>query len=153
VRTVQFLIRMMSRHDLHEIDLREGDLRIRLLRGHHGPVAAVPVVSAPVPVAPVAAAPVAPAAASTPAPATTRPLVDIKSEGVGTFYVAPGPGEAAYVSVGSRVTPTTMVGQIEAMKVFSPVTAGCSGVVVEVVVKNEDYVDFGQVLFRVDPAG
>jgi acetyl-CoA carboxylase biotin carboxyl carrier protein len=77
--------------------------------------------------------------------------VEIKSEGVGTFYVAAAPGEPPYVSPGSRVTPTTVVGKIEAMKLFSDILAGCSGVITEVLVTNEQFVDYGHVLFRVDP--
>jgi acetyl-CoA carboxylase biotin carboxyl carrier protein len=56
------------------------------------------------------------------------------------------------VAVGAKLQPNTVVGQIEAMKIFNEVTAGLSGTVREVCVKNGEFVEFGTVLFRVDPA-
>jgi acetyl-CoA carboxylase biotin carboxyl carrier protein len=78
--------------------------------------------------------------------------VEIKSPTPGTFYTAPNPGADPYVRVGSRVNPNTVVGLIEAMKLFNEIPADCSGVIVEVVVENGQPVEFGQVLFRVDPS-
>src|SRR5262249_21776685 len=100
---------------------------------------------------PAAAAPVQHAPAEPARPA--RPLLEIKSPGIGTFYVAPSPGAEPYVRAGSRVTATTVVGQLEAMKLFTEITAECAGVIGEVRVKARDAVESGQVLFRVDPAG
>ena len=57
-----------------------------------------------------------------------------------------------FVRIGDRVTPTTVVGLIEAMKLFNEVTADCSGVIEEVVAQNQQAVEFGEVLFRVNPA-
>jgi acetyl-CoA carboxylase biotin carboxyl carrier protein len=81
----------------------------------------------------------------------SRQLVEIKSPTVGTFYAQEKPGAPPYVSVGSRVTPTTIVCQIEAMKIFNEITADCSGVIAEVCVQNKEFVEYGTVLFRVDP--
>ena len=146
VRTIKYLVALMSRHDLSEIDLREGDLRIRLRRGPHGvnvqPLAAAPV-AAPSP------APVASAGPADKAPA--KPLIEIKSPVVGTFYAASSPDAQPFVKIGSRVTPTTVVGIIEAMKIFNEIPADCSGVIVEINVENQQPVEFGQVLFKVDP--
>ena len=58
-----------------------------------------------------------------------------------------------YVRVGARVTPTTVVCQIEAMKLFNEIQAECSGVIAEILVENQQPVEWGQVLFRVDPTG
>ncbi len=149
VQTVQFLVRLMSEHELHEIDLREGDQRIRLLRG--APVVAPPTAPLAHVAPPTASAP-APVPVPATAPATpSRPTIEIKSESVGTFYIAPEPGAPPYVAVGSRITPTTVIGQIEAMKLFTQIPAGVSGVITEVLVKNEQFVDYNYVLFRVDP--
>src|SRR5262249_47826127 len=116
VQTVKALVALMSRHDLSEIDLRDGPLRIRIRRGPPGGVmtapapVVVPAVSAPVPAAvPAAAPPPAPKAPDKPAKA----LHEIKSETPGTFYAAPNPGAEPFVRVGSRVTPTTIVCIIE----------------------------------------
>jgi len=138
----------MRQHDLSEIDLREGELRIRLRRGPlDRPI--VTTSTPHVPAAPVAAAPVSPAPVEAAKPA--KNLVTIKSPTPGTFYVRPKPDEPPFVQVGSRVTPTTVVCIIEAMKIFNEITADCSGVVTEVLVENQQPVEYGQPLFTVDP--
>lgn len=143
----------MSRHDLNEIDLREGELRIRLRRGGQ-PMPSQPG-GAPVLVQstqqPAAASPAPQAAAEPDKP--SKPLTVIKSETPGTFYSSPSPDADAFVRVGSKVTPTTVVCIIEAMKIFNEIQAGCSGVVTEVCVENQQPVEYGQVLFKVDPTG
>ena len=58
-----------------------------------------------------------------------------------------------FVSVGSRVKTDTVVCVIEAMKIFNEITAGCTGVIAEILVENGQAVEYDQVLFRVDPAG
>jgi acetyl-CoA carboxylase biotin carboxyl carrier protein len=153
VRTVKSLVALMTQHDLSEIDLRDGMQRLRIRRG------SAPVVTMTTPAsAPIAATPTATATASS-KPATEAPaakpgkkLLEIKSESVGTFYAKPRPEDPPFVSVGSKVTPTTVVCLIEAMKLFSEVQAGIAGTIVETLVENQSPVEFGQVLFRVDPA-
>lgn len=148
VGTVRELVVLMEKHDLTEVDLNDGDQRIRLRRG--GKFVAVgtpaPVVAAPV------AAPVAPTAAPTAPAAPTKKYLEIRSEVVGTFFAKPAPDKDDYVKVGSRVSPDTVVCQVEAMKIFNAITAKCSGTIVEVCVKNTDVVEYDQVLFRVDPS-
>jgi acetyl-CoA carboxylase biotin carboxyl carrier protein len=148
VRTIAFLVRLMRRHDLSEIDLHEGDQRIRLRRG--GPPMAM---SGPSGTAPPSRPPVeqaAPVPVEKPAPA--RKLTEIKSLTVGTFYAQKEPGAPPYVTVGSRVAPTTVVCIIEAMKVMNEIQAECAGVIEEIVVNNGDFVEYGTVLFRVNPS-
>ena len=100
-----------------------------------------------------------PAAAGGAAPAgeaEARPspsLKEIKSPMVGTFYKSPEPGADAYVKVGSRVTSGQTVCIIEAMKIMNEIEAEIAGVVREVLVDDAQPVEFGQVLFRVDPNG
>jgi acetyl-CoA carboxylase biotin carboxyl carrier protein len=148
VRMIEQLVALMSKHDLSEIDLRQGEQRINLRRGG---IAAAPEAP-PVPVerpAPVASPPPK-AAEPSPAPAG-RKLVEIKSPTVGTFYAQEKPEASPYVKVGSRVNPTTVVCTIEAMKIFNEIQAECNGVIAEVCVQNKEFVEFGTVLFRVDP--
>ena len=71
---------------------------------------------------------------------------------VGTFYASPSPDAPPFVSVGTVVRPDTTVCIIEAMKVFTDIPAGVAGTIAEVLVKNGQPVEFGQPLFRVDPA-
>jgi acetyl-CoA carboxylase biotin carboxyl carrier protein len=148
VRTIEYLVRLMSENDLSEIDLSEGDERIRLRRGARLVAAPpVPLQALPAPVASHAPAP-APAAPEQPA----RKLLEIKSQLVGTFYLQREPGAPPLVTVGSRVTPTTPVCVIVAMKVNNEIQADCSGTIAEICVKNEEFVEFNTVLFRVDPS-
>jgi acetyl-CoA carboxylase biotin carboxyl carrier protein len=149
LQTIKNLVALMSRHDLSEIDLREGTRHLRLRRGPRPlgdtmPAVPLPPVSAP-------AVSLAPVASALEPPRPAKILVEIKSPTPGTFYSAPNPGADPYVHVGTRVNPTTVVGLIEAMKLFNEIPADCSGVIAEVVVENGQPVEFGQVLFRVDP--
>lgn len=150
VKTVEYLLRLMGEHDLSEVDLKEGDQRIRLRKG-----AAFPVAFAP-PAAPVAQNPAVHTAGSPPASppppaAPSKKYHEIKSELPGTFYTRPSPEKPEFVKVGSRIAPDTTVCVVMAMKVSNEIKAGVSGTVVEVVAKNDEFVDFGTVLFRVDP--
>lgn len=151
VATVRELVELMDKFDLGEVDLNDGDQRIRLRKNRL--VAAAPGLVAPA-AAPAPTAP-APAAGSPQAAAPAAPgkkLTEIKSELVGTFYAKPAPDKDDYVKVGSRVSPDTVVCKVEAMKIFNDITAKCTGTIAEVCVKNGEFVEFDQVLFRVDPS-
>lgn len=157
VKTIRYLVHLMSQHDLNEIDLAEGDIRIRLRRGQRlvsggAMLPAMPVPVSPLPApTPVTASPT-PAATSAPTPPAKK-LIEIKSPTVGTFYAQKDPTSPPFVTKGSRVTPTTVVCLIEAMKVYNEIQAECSGVIEEVCVNNKDFVEYNTVLFRVDPTG
>jgi acetyl-CoA carboxylase biotin carboxyl carrier protein len=106
--------------------------------------------AAPVPAAREAAAsPAAPASA----PTAASSLKEIKSPMVGTFYRSPEPGAEPYVKVGSRVSTGQTVCIIEAMKIMNEIEAEVTGVVKEVCTDDAAPVEFGTVLFRVDPNG
>jgi acetyl-CoA carboxylase biotin carboxyl carrier protein len=146
----------MGQYNLSEIDLQEGEHRIRLRRGARAFPEAVPV-AAPAPASGGVPAPAHPQEASKPAPAVqaapAKKLLEIKAPTVGTFYAQKEPGSPAFVSVGSRIAPTTVVCLIEAMKVYNDVTADCNGVIAEILVHDKEFVEYGTVLFRVDPTG
>jgi acetyl-CoA carboxylase biotin carboxyl carrier protein len=80
-------------------------------------------------------------------------LKEIKSPMVGTFYAAPEPGAEPYIKVGSRVSAGETVCIIEAMKIMNEIEAEFGGVVREIPVEDAQPVEFGQVLYRVDPNG
>jgi acetyl-CoA carboxylase biotin carboxyl carrier protein len=150
VGTVRELVELMDKHDLSEVDLNHGDQRIRLRRGGRL-VPATPAYALPPATAPTVAAPMATPATAAPS-APTKKLLEIKSELVGTFYAKPAPDKEDYVKVGSRVSPDTVVCKVEAMKIFNDITAKCSGTIAEVCVQNAQFVEFDQVLFRVEPS-
>ena len=85
------------------------------------------------------------------APAVNTGEVDIKSPMIGTFYRSPSPEAAAYVEIGTEVSPDTVVCIIEAMKVMNEIKAEVKGVVTQTVVENGKPVEFGQPLFKVRP--
>jgi acetyl-CoA carboxylase biotin carboxyl carrier protein len=96
------------------------------------------------------------AAPQPPGPQAAAPgpqLLEIKSPMVGTFYQSPEPAAQPYVKVGSRVTVGQVVCIIEAMKIMNEIESEVTGVVREVTAQNAQPVEFGQVLFRVDPHG
>ena len=71
---------------------------------------------------------------------------------LGTFYRAEAPGQPPFVEVGSAVEPDTIVCIIEVMKMMNSVPAGVAGTIAEVVAENAELVEYGQPLFRVEPA-
>jgi acetyl-CoA carboxylase biotin carboxyl carrier protein len=153
VRTVEYLIKLMTEHDLSEVELREGDQRIRVRKGVNPPAvahAAPAPNSAPNPG--YAPAPTVQTQTSAPPAPPVRNLLEIKSPMVGTFYSRPKPDRPDFVSVGAAVKPDTVVCLIEAMKLYNDIKAEVSGRIAEVCVNNGDFVEFNQVLFRVEPA-
>jgi len=148
--------------NISEVEISEGDKSITLSK--HGravqqiaqpQVQAAPVlVQQPVPVqqtapvqAPVAQAPAAAAPAPAAAPSN---LIEIKSPIVGTFYASSDPKLPPFVTVGADIAIGKTVCVIEAMKVFNEIKSEVTGVVKEICVKNEQPVEFGQVLFRLE---
>ncbi|HEV8356099.1 MAG TPA: acetyl-CoA carboxylase biotin carboxyl carrier protein [Gemmatimonadales bacterium] len=91
--------------------------------------------------------------AEAPRAAAVSALKEIKSPMVGTFYAAPEPGAEPYMKVGARVSAGQTVCIIEAMKIMNEIEAEFAGVIREVSVEDAQPVEFGQVLFRVDPHG
>ncbi|MEM8679467.1 MAG: acetyl-CoA carboxylase biotin carboxyl carrier protein [Planctomycetota bacterium] len=138
------LIELMNQYDLHEVDLKQDKQQIRLSRG------AEVITTTAAPVAP--AAPVPAAAAAAPSATTEDPanVVTITSPMVGTFYLKPNPDSEPFVKVGDVISADTVVCIIEAMKVFNEIPAEVSGKVIAVLAGNEESVEFGKPLFKVE---
>jgi acetyl-CoA carboxylase biotin carboxyl carrier protein len=142
-KLVRQLADILAETGLTEIEVEEGDRRVRVSRA--APAApAAPMVAA----APVAAATPAPVAA--PAPAREAPAADttnaLKSPMVGTVYLSPEPGAAEFVKVGDQVKPGDTVLIVEAMKVMNPITATTAGTVKAILVENGQPIEFDQPL-------
>lgn len=155
VLVIDHLVKLMSQHELTEVHLEEGEQVIRLRRGPKHvavapvAVAAAPTVAAPAAVAPVAATPAASAPAAPAAPA--KKFLEIKSPTPGTFYRASSPDAEPFAKVGTKVKADTIVCVIEAMKVFNEIPAELSGTITAIKVEDKAPVEYGQVLFLVDP--
>ncbi len=92
-------------------------------------------------------------AAVAPAEAAKSKLLEVKSPMVGTYYAFPEPGAKAYVAVGASVAQGQVLCIIEAMKIMNEIESEYSGAVREILVENAQPVEYGQVLFRIDPNG
>jgi acetyl-CoA carboxylase biotin carboxyl carrier protein len=79
-------------------------------------------------------------------------LLEITAPIVGTFYASASPEAAVFVKVGDKVEPGKVLCIIEAMKLMNEIEAEMSGTIAEILVKNEEPVEYGQVLFRVSPS-
>jgi acetyl-CoA carboxylase biotin carboxyl carrier protein len=154
VKRIHYLVRLMKHYDLAVLDLSDGPVQIRLRRRGSEAVPALAVAPTPPAAIPAAVPPSAPAPRGEPAPAAppASNTIVIESPMVGTYYTSSAPDAPPFVTVGSVVHPKTIVGIIEAMKVFTEIPAEVSGTIVEVLAKNGQPVEFGQALFRVMPA-
>jgi len=85
------------------------------------------------------------------APAPASHLVEVTAPIVGTFYDSPAPDADAYVKVGDRVKAGAVLCIIEAMKLMNEIETETAGTVAEILVRDEEPVEYGQVLFRIDP--
>jgi acetyl-CoA carboxylase biotin carboxyl carrier protein len=85
------------------------------------------------------------------APVAATNLIEVTSPMVGTFYRAPAPEAPAYVEVGSRVVKGQTLCILEAMKLMNELESEVQGVVREICVENSEPVEYGQVLFRIEP--
>ena len=146
LKEIKALIDLMKKNGLTAFEMEKDGFRISLAKE----AGYAPAMTYAVPqVAPAAAAP-APAASSAPAteakPAAGGP--EIISPMVGTFYTAASPESPPFVTVGQQVTPATVVGIIEAMKVMNEIKAEQAGTITEVAAENGQPVQFGQALFR-----
>jgi len=153
---LEFLERLIAAVDsssLDSIELERGGTRVRLSKT---PEQSVTVGTAP-------AAPAAPAPPPTPAASPASPdqgapaaeashLIEVTSPMVGTFYQAPAPDAPPYVSVGDSVGEGDTLCIIEAMKLMNELEAELAGKIVEICVDNAEPVEYGQVLFRIDPS-
>ena len=112
------------------------------------------MIAAPMPVARPTPAEGMPAVSESEAPkAAPSSLLEVKSPMVGTFYGAPEPGAKPYVTPGSRVSKGQILCIIEAMKIMNEIESEYSGVVKETLINDAHPVEYGQVLFRIDPNG
>ena len=145
LRKLKTLIDLVSESGVAELEITEGDDRVRIVNRSTAP-APIPVPTTIAVPAPVAAAPEpSPAAAAASQPETKSSPV-ISSPMVGTVYRSPSPGAAPFVAVGDAVKKGQVIGIIEAMKLLNEVEADQDGVVKAFAAENGQPVEFGQPL-------
>ena len=143
-KIIRELAEIMNETGLGEIEVESGSHRLRVSKGSTGvtTVAAAPAVAAPAAPAPAATEPAAPSADNHPGA--------IKSPMVGTAYLAPEPGAANFISVGDSIAEGQTILIVEAMKTMNPIAAPRGGKVVDILVANEEPVEFGQPLVIIE---
>ena len=140
---IRDLAGILNDTDLTEIEIEQGELRIRVSR------AGTPMMAAPqayVAAAPAAAAPVAAAPAA--APATSANAVP--SPMVGTAYLSPAPGEPPFIEIGSKVKEGQTILIIEAMKTMNQIAAPRSGTITAIIFEDGQPVEYGQPLVVIE---
>ncbi|MEP2990207.1 MAG: acetyl-CoA carboxylase biotin carboxyl carrier protein [Parasphingorhabdus sp.] len=142
IKLVRDLAGILDKAGLSEIEVEDGDRKIKVARGGGGVVMSAPVA------APAVAAP-----AAAPAPAAEAPTASVddhagaqKSPMVGTAYMAPDPDADNFITVGDKVSEGDTLLIIEAMKVMNPITAESSGTVKSILVENGQAIEFDQPL-------
>ncbi|MGD0999953.1 MAG: acetyl-CoA carboxylase biotin carboxyl carrier protein [Candidatus Brocadiia bacterium] len=148
LQDVMKLLELMEARHLEEIEVEQGETRIRLRKGGAPPVV-VPIAAAPA----AAANPQAVPAASDAEKAAEANLVKITSPMVGTFYRAASPDAEPFINEGDHVTPDQVICIIEAMKVMNEIKAEREGDVVSILIENGESVEFGQPMVTIRRTG
>ena len=157
---VKRLMEAMVASGVHELEFEQRDdagaltSRVRLVRHDHQPTGAASATAGTLSSESAAASrePAQSADVLAVTPAAPTRTVDVVAPIVGTFYASPAPDASNYVRVGDHVQPGSVLCIIEAMKLMNEIEAEVAGTVVEVLVTDEDPVEYGQVLFRIDPS-
>ena len=139
---IRKLAAILEETNLGEIELADGERKIRVARPTTVTAAAAPIAVAP----PVAVVPVAVAGAGD----LSKHPGAVKSPMVGTAYLSPEPGKPVFVNVGDKVTAGQTLLIIEAMKTFNPIKSAKAGTVTQILIENARPVEFGEVLMIVE---
>jgi acetyl-CoA carboxylase biotin carboxyl carrier protein len=154
---IKKLIRLVEESEIETLEVSSWGRKIKITHSSarsNGSAGMAPVIQMAAPVAaPVQAAASAPLAGVAPVAEDTSGLVEVKSPMVGTFYSSPSPDSDAYVSLNEKITAGQVVCIVEAMKLMNEIEAEVSGRVAQILIENGQPVEFGQVLFLIDPKG
>ena len=151
LRKLKTLIELVETSGIAELEIQEGEERVRITRANAAPSGAQPVV--PHPAHPAAAASGSMPAAMGAAPETPPAEPEghqLKSPMVGTFYRSATPGSAPFVEIGDTVAEGATLCIIEAMKLMNEIEADKAGVIKAILTENGQPVEFGQPLFLID---
>jgi len=142
---IRKLAKLLEETNLGEIEMAEGDRKIRVARPAIAPPPANPMPVAAVPIAVGVPAPATPAAND-----VAKHPGAVKSPMVGTAYLSPEPGKPVFVHIGDKVIAGQTLLIIEAMKTFNPIKAPKAGTVAQILIDNAQPVEFGEPLMIVE---
>ena len=149
IRKIKKLIELVEESGISELEITEGEESVRIHRGGVAAQIAAPIQYAPQPqLAPAPVAQAAPAAATEAAPVISGHTMC--SPMVGTFYRSASPGSKAFVEVGQKVNVGDTLCLIEAMKMMNQIESDKSGVVKQILVENQEPVEFDQPMFVIE---
>jgi len=159
LKQIQELIKFVAKSGATEVDLEIGDVKICIKSPPKGKLAMDPQLIIPQSQPPVSQPPVSQPPVSQPPVSDTASLADseekthitVKSPIIGTFYRRPNPDTDPFVNVGDQIEIGTVVGIVEAMKLFNEIESEVSGKIVKVLVDDMSPVEYDQPLFLVDP--
>ena len=146
LRKVKTLIDLVQQSDISELEIQEGEERVRISRGPIGHAGTMVHTAMPTAMMIPAATPTTPIADAAAAAPTEPQGFVLKSPMVGTFYRSSSPGGKAFVDVGQTVKADETVCIIEAMKLLNEIEGGADGVIKEILVENGQPVEYGQPL-------
>jgi acetyl-CoA carboxylase biotin carboxyl carrier protein len=147
LRKLKTLIELVETSGIAELEIQEGEERVRITRASPAAVAQPTVMLQAAPAAPVAAAVAAPAPPTEPAAPPQPEGHVVKSPMVGTFYRSASPGAKPFVEIGDDVQQGDTLCIVEAMKLMNEIEADATGAIKAILVENGQAVEFGQPLF------
>ena len=141
IKKIEEVVRLMEKHNLTEISVEEEGVKIHLKKGVTGAIEkSVEMASLLAP------------GKGTPVKEEEKNVVEIKAPMVGTFYRSPAPDVKSFADIGQRINEGDVLCIIEAMKLMNEIKSEVKGKIVDVLVGNGEPVEFGQVLFLVEPS-
>ncbi|MBO0428914.1 acetyl-CoA carboxylase biotin carboxyl carrier protein [Vagococcus fluvialis] len=150
---IKELLELFEAGSIRELDLNQGDLSLYLNKNEDSrPVvqeSAPQTVTAPTQVVPSAPVEAAQAPVAESKPAVEAEGTAVKSPIVGVVYTSSEPSAPSFVSVGDKVAVGDTLCIVEAMKIMNEIKSDVAGIVTEILIENEDVVEFGQALFRI----
>ncbi|HMN80583.1 MAG TPA: acetyl-CoA carboxylase biotin carboxyl carrier protein [Burkholderiaceae bacterium] len=149
LRKLKTLIDLVAESGIAELEITEGDGKVRIVKNTAPTMVAPQMYGAPIMAAPAPAAAAAAPAAVAAAPAVPTGHI-VKSPMVGTFYRAAQPGSPPFVDVGSDVKEGTTLCIIEAMKLLNEIESDKAGKIKAILVENGQPVEYGQPLFVIE---
>ena len=149
LKEIKEIINLMNEHGLTEIEVEKGDQKIKLKKSSISGESVV-VEQQPIAQQPVVKAPTGEIEKES-LKAQSKNLIEIKAPLVGTFYRSPSPDAASFVEVGQEIEVGEVVCIVEAMKLMNEIKSEVRGKVVDILAENADPVEFGQIMFLIEP--
>lgn len=142
IRDIKDLIEIINNTDIETIKIERSDIKLMITKGNHSSGNSAPKIERPV------------VKQETPQINEDIELIDnqsyiVKSPMVGTFYGASSPDSPDFVKVGDRIEKGQIICIIEAMKIMNEIEADVTGEILEILVNNEDVIEYGQALMKV----